>query len=90
MQILDRLIDVIEQEKEKVKQLSKKETDATILLTLMKIYSYTQVELSTEVEIDNSTICQIIGKKKSLTRKQIGKICKRFNLSPEVFDFDGN
>jgi HTH-type transcriptional regulator/antitoxin HigA len=60
-------------------------TEAGVLRELMDSNQLTQSQLSLEVGISQSTISAILTGARSLTKAQVMKLAKRFNVPAEVF-----
>jgi predicted transcriptional regulator len=91
IEILNHLEVVIQEEKEKLKQLNQlpaKEDDTILLKSILKAVGMNQTEFARAINMDMSTISNILAGKRQLTRKQIGKICKAFDLEPTIFRFE--
>ena len=62
-------------------------SDAALLRHLIEAKGVSQREAAEAVGIPDSTISEVLGGKRSLNRKQIGKLARFFGVSPDVFHF---
>ena len=60
-------------------------SDAAMLRHLMEARGINQSKLAADVDIPVSTICEILGGKRPLTRRHIGVLAKYFNVNPATF-----
>jgi HTH-type transcriptional regulator/antitoxin HigA len=60
-------------------------TEAGVLRELMDGNRLTQSQLASEVSIAQSTISAVLNGNRSLTKAQVVKLAKRFNVPAEVF-----
>jgi HTH-type transcriptional regulator/antitoxin HigA len=59
--------------------------DGETLFALIEAQDLTQAAAARGVGIAESTLSEVLSGKRKLTRKQIGKIAKWFNVSPDLF-----
>jgi HTH-type transcriptional regulator / antitoxin HigA len=62
-------------------------SDAEMLTHLIEAKGVSQTEVAQSTGIVVSTISEILGGKRSLSRSHIGKLARYFHVSPEVFVF---
>ena len=62
--------------------------DSGMLQHLIEAKGVTQAQVAKECRIAESTISEVLGAKRKLNRKQIGKLAAYFHVGPAVFNFD--
>ena len=62
--------------------------DAKMLRFLIEQRSITQSELARQSRIAESTLSEVQSGKRNLTRTQIGKLARFFQVEPGVFSFE--
>jgi HTH-type transcriptional regulator/antitoxin HigA len=60
-------------------------SEADVLRELMRSNGLTQAQLSKQIDIAQSTISAVLTGDRSLTRAQVIKLAKFFNVSPAAF-----
>jgi HTH-type transcriptional regulator/antitoxin HigA len=82
--VLSNLVEQYEAETYPVSPAS----DAEMLRHLLDAREVTQVQVARKTGITESTISAVLAGKRRLTREQIGKLSRYFQVSPDVFTFD--
>ena len=83
LEVLGDLIERYESEEHPVAPVS----DAEMLRHLIEAKGVSQTQVSSATGIADSTISEVLKKKRSLNRNHIGKLARYFNVSPDVFVF---
>ncbi len=83
---LDVLTDLVEAY-EAVHYPSEPVSDAEMLQHLLEIKGITQVGAAKGAGIAESTLSEVLSGKRTLNRKQIGKLANFFGVGAEVFEF---
>jgi HTH-type transcriptional regulator/antitoxin HigA len=62
--------------------------DGALLRHLMDAGGVRQTQVAKDTEIASSTISEVLSNRRRLTREHIGKLCRYFSVSPDVFTFE--
>ena len=84
---LDVLTDLVETY-ESVHYPDEPVSDADMLRYFLEVKEVSQVEAARGAGIAASTISEVLAGKRTLNRRQIGKLAKYFHVAPGVFGFD--
>ncbi len=84
---LDVLSDLVEKYEEKHYPMGHA-SDSAMLKHLIEAKEVTQRAVALATGIPVSTICEIVAGKRQVSRANIGKLAKYFQVSPAVFTFD--
>jgi HTH-type transcriptional regulator/antitoxin HigA len=81
LDVLTEMVEIYEDEHVLIPDAS----EADVLQELMRSHSLKQLQLSKRVGIAQSTISAVLNGGRSLTKGQVLKLAKHFNVSPAVF-----
>ena len=86
LEVLGDLVERYETEHHPIPAVS----DAAMLRHLLEAREVSQSALARATGIVNSTLFEVLRRKRKLTRGQIGKLASYFHVEPGVFAFEGN
>jgi HTH-type transcriptional regulator/antitoxin HigA len=83
MEVLEKLVTDYEREHHSIPPVP----DQELLRHLIDAKGVTQVEVARATGIVETTISAVLAGRRMLTREHIGKLCRYFSVSPDVFSF---
>jgi len=83
LDVLSDIIEVYETNEYPISPVS----DGAMIRHLLEAKGVSQVDVSRETEIAESTISEVLAGKRSLSRGHIGKLSRFFDVEPGVFNF---